>query len=268
MPRFKKLGLTFPKLKKIVAENDKQRYTLVLAASVDAPVADPAAGGDIVAGVADMVVKAPEAATVTVEDVPAPAPAEEIDDPAAYLIRANQGHSIAISSESLQLTPLSSESLPVAVHGTFYPFYEAILECGYLSRMSRTHIHLAAAETGVVSGMRADAEVLVFVDVKRAVEEGGLKFWTSTNGVVLTEGDAEGRLGLEYVERVVDRKSGLGVLWQGGREVQELPARLRGRKAPGGKGRGSGRGRGKGRGRGRGRGGADVVEDRVDAGDP
>lgn len=271
--------MTFDKLRQIVAENDKQRYTLVLAASTPEPI--PTSGdGEIVAGTAKLTVKeeataAPgEASTKTiVEGSSTPTAANEpvSNDPADYLIRANQGHSIVLSSESLQLTSILPDELPVAVHGTFYPAYEAILESGYLSRMSRNHIHLQAAETTVISGMRADAEVLVFVDVARAVEEGGLKFWRSANEVVLTEGDGEGRLDLEYVQRIVDRRNGLGVLWQGGEVVRELPAHLKGRKLPMGKrGRGGGRGGG-GRGEGRkyGRGGGGGVEERaIDAGDP
>lgn len=214
MPRFKKLDLTFSKLREIVTTQDKKRYTLVLASSVTEPIS-----------------ASTETPNAVIEETPPSSSIaeEESNEPSDYLIRAAQGHTIPISSESLQLTPLLPQDLPIAVHGTFYPSYEAIIASGYLSRMERNHIHLATAETGVVSGIRKNAEVLVFVDVQRAVDEGGVKFWMSTNGVVLTEGDAEGRLGLEYVNRIVDRKNGLGVLWQGGEVVTELPVKLRGR---------------------------------------
>lgn len=245
MPKYKRLDLTLPKLREIVANQDKQRYALVLASS--APESIPTSGnGEIVAG------------TTTVE-TPFSILEEESNEPSAYLIRANQGHSIPLSSESLQLTPLLPQDLPTAVHGTLYPSYEAILASGYLSRMTRNHIHFATAETGVVSGIRHNSEVLIFVDIQRAVEEGGLKFWMSANGVVLTEGDAQGRLGLEYVNRIVDTKNQLGVLWQGGQVVTELPARLRGRRIQLGK-----RGRAQIRGGRAGRGGGDIV---FDAGD-
>ncbi|RPB15392.1 hypothetical protein P167DRAFT_542953 [Morchella conica CCBAS932] len=192
MPKFKKLGLTFPRLQQIVKDNDKQRYTLVLASTVqpaDGPVIPAAAGGEAAAEIV---------AGLSITEAPSSAAATEAaaSDPSQYLIRANQGHSISLSSESLQLTPLDPATLSVAVHGTFYGAYEAIVASGHLSRMGRNHIHLAAAETGVISGMRADAEVLVFVDVVRAVEEGGLSFWMSANGVVLTEGDEKGCLDL------------------------------------------------------------------------
>lgn len=72
----------------------------------------------------------------------------------------------------------------------------------------------AIADNGFVvrSGMRATASVLVWVDVRRAMDEGGLEWWVSGNGVVLTEGDGEGMVGLEFVRRVVRRGTG-EVLW-------------------------------------------------------
>lgn len=54
----------------------------------------------------------------------------------------------------------------------------------------------------VISGMRATATVLIWVDLKRSLEAGALKWWRSANGVVLTEGDAKGKVGLEWVNRV------------------------------------------------------------------
>lgn len=267
MPRFQRLGLTLSKLREIVANHEKKRYALVLASSV--PESTPTSGDvGIVAGTASLTVgDSAETPAAVVEMTPSSI-SEESNEPADYLIRANQGHSIPLSSESLQLTPLLPQDLPIAVHGTFYPSYEAILASGYLSRMTRNHIHFATAESGVVSGIRHNAEVLMFVDIRRAVEEGGLKFWMSANGVVLTEGDAEGKLGLEYVTKIVDRKGQLGVLWQDGEVVTELPAGLRGRKIQVAK-RGRGQMRGRGRGRGRGGGVSSGGEERVfDAGDP
>ena len=67
-------------------------------------------------------------------------------------------------------------------------------------------------EEVVISGMRNAASILVWVDVKRAMEEGGLKWWRSGNGVVLTEGDEEGMVGVRFFRRVVRRGTG-EVVW-------------------------------------------------------
>ncbi|KAK0673816.1 putative tRNA 2'-phosphotransferase 1 [Cercophora samala] len=186
-------------------------------------------------------------------------------DPKDWLIRANQGHSIKLESEGL-LKPLaidpdvSKGELPIpetVVHGTFFAFWPLIKESGGLKRMGRNHVHFSTGlpdGEGVISGMRKDAELLVYVDVARAIGEGKMKFWMSENGVVLTEGDGEGVVGVEYFREVVGRDGGLvGVIWQDGRAVEggELPEGLKIRQ-PHGKGGGRG-GRG-GRGRGRGRG--------------
>lgn len=60
----------------------------------------------------------------------------------------------------------------------------------------------------VISGMRASADHLVWVDVKRSAADGGLKWWKSANGVVLTEGDENGVVGLKWVKRVELRGTG------------------------------------------------------------
>ncbi|KAI4138639.1 MAG: hypothetical protein LQ340_008050, partial [Diploschistes diacapsis] len=72
------------------------------------------------------------------------------------------------------------------------------------------------AQQPIVSGMRASASVLVWVDVKRSMAEGGLKWWRSANGVVLTEGDERGLVRLEFVTKAAERGGGGGVLWPAG----------------------------------------------------
>lgn len=92
--------------------------------------------------------------------------------------------------------------------------------------MGRGHVHFAEAVPGngnqVISGMRASASILVWVDVKRSAEEGGLKWWRSNNGVVLTEGDEKGVVKMEWVERVERRGKGTGEaqsIWKRGEET-------------------------------------------------
>lgn len=127
--------------------------------------------------------------------------------------------------------------------------------------MTRTHIHFSTGlpedPQGVVSGMRKDAEMLIYIDIRQSLEDGGV-WWISSNGVVLTEGDSSGILPTKYFSKVVGRKdSECPVLWEAGEKVADLPVALHGRKAPFGKGgipksnRGGGGGGGRGRGRGR-----------------
>ena len=81
----------------------------------------------------------------------------------------------------------------------------------------------AAAAAPVISGMRKSSTVLVFLDVAKAMEA-GIKFWVSDNGVILSEGNADGLVPLEYFKLVEDR-TGEGVLVQDGKVVKDAPAK-------------------------------------------
>ncbi|KXX76462.1 tRNA 2'-phosphotransferase 1 [Madurella mycetomatis] len=183
---------------------------------------------------------------------------ESSTEPSHWLIRANQGHSIKLDSEGL-LKPIAvpSEeggalpdgSVPVpetVIHGTYFAFWPAIVASGGLKPMGRNHVHcsigLPEDQAGVISGMRRDAEVLVYVDVAASIKD-GVKWWMSDNGVVLTEGDAEGMVSAKYFKEVVGRLQNVGVLWKDGEKVADLPQGLKIR-TPSGKNRGRG-GRGR-----------------------
>ncbi|XP_072350942.1 tRNA 2'-phosphotransferase 1 [Scyliorhinus torazame] len=123
-------------------------------------------------------------------------------------IRANQGHSIPV--EELELVPISQEAANVpdeAVHGTYLRLWPSIKGVG-LRRMSRTHIHLAVGlpeAGGVVSGMRGDCDVAVFIGIRKALND-GIPFYFSTNRVILTPGNQEGILPPKYFEKVLQLK--------------------------------------------------------------
>lgn len=72
--------------------------------------------------------------------------------------------------------------------------------------------------TPVISGMRATAQIMIWVDVKRSLA-GGLKWWKSANGVILTEGDANKFVKMEWVDRV-ERRGG-ELAWKAGEEIVE-----------------------------------------------
>ncbi|KAH0285937.1 phosphotransferase KptA/Tpt1, partial [Aureobasidium sp. EXF-3399] len=208
---------TLDEIKQIVAENDKQRFSLIHKSAAASAASIPA----------------DDAATSTASDIPSQV--SESDDPADYLIRANQGHSLEVASENL-LTPITEENLPsVVVHGTTHAAWPQIVATGGLKRMARTHVHFAsglpaafksedndAGAAPVISGMRNSSSVLVYVDIKKALEA-GVKFWKSENGVILSEGDENGVIGLQFFSRVEDRTGGQGVLVVNGKVSKEAP---------------------------------------------
>ncbi|CZS97860.1 related to tRNA 2`-phosphotransferase [Rhynchosporium graminicola] len=232
-PRLKSLQIIFDDIRTAVSDNAKQRFSMKPSPSLE--------------GTPDL----------------------NSENPSDWVIRANQGHSIAVDSASL-LVPITvaAGNVPdIVVHGTYFAFYQTIVESGGLKKMTRNHIHFSTGlpedKQGVISGMRKDAEILIYVDVKQSLED-GVEWWLSENGVVLTEGDHMGVLGTKYWKKVEGRKEDTGVLWEEGKMVKELPEGFRGRRAPVGKGpRGQGPiGGGKGgRGRGRGRGSGGVSEE-------
>ncbi|CAJ1344176.1 unnamed protein product, partial [Effrenium voratum] len=89
------------------------------------------------------------------------------------------------------------------VHGTFLRHWLKIRSEG-LRKMSRNHIHLCLGlpGSGVVSGMREDCNVAIFVNLAAAMEQ-GVKFMQSSNGVILTPGEGEGVLAPGYFASAV-----------------------------------------------------------------
>lgn len=181
-------------------------------------------------------------------------------DPSHFLIRATQGHSIKTVDAASFLEPLSladESKLPdTVVHGTFHSTWPVILQSGGLRCMGRNHIHFATGpsleavlvqdedavqakpangDAQVISGMRRDAQVLIYVDIRKALAA-GVPFWRSENGVILSEGipipqkeengEAAKFVSLDFFDVVAERKAGLGKLWERGQVLQELPEHL------------------------------------------
>jgi 2'-phosphotransferase len=106
--------------------------------------------------------------------------------------------------------------------------------------MGRNHVHFATGlptgfnrlvETSgeeqveepapVISGMRNSSTVLIYVDLKKAIDM-GLQFWFSANGVVLCDGGENGLVPVECFESVEDRGDGGTLLLKNGAVVGEL----------------------------------------------
>ncbi|KAF2477021.1 uncharacterized protein BDR25DRAFT_300116 [Lindgomyces ingoldianus] len=226
----KSLNITFPELRAMVAENDKQRFSMILASSLS------------------------DSSNITSSPVnrlesEAFDPTPKSDDPSDYIIRANQGHSISVETEGL-LTEVSEESGNVpelCVHGTDEPAWRLILKSGGLRCMGRNHIHfasglprgfksmdqgIAATVEGkdaphVISGMRKSSTILIYINIRAAMAH-GIKFFLSENGVVLTEGNEKGVLSYEFFEMVESRKKGGGVLMRDGVLPDDVEVDIRG----------------------------------------
>jgi len=126
-------------------------------------------------------------------------------------VRANQGHTIPGIDPDQLLTRLSRDAIPPdCIHGTTLKAWEAIQHMG-LCRMARNHVHFAQGlpgASGVISGMRASSEVLIHLDVAKAMDMGCL-FFLSQNGVLLSPGlGEEGIIPPECFSKVTAGRTG------------------------------------------------------------
>ncbi|KAL9070024.1 MAG: hypothetical protein Q9157_005959, partial [Trypethelium eluteriae] len=243
--------ITFTELRKVVAENDKQRFSLIPRSSLQNP---------------PTVIPSDDSATATASNTPSllldgDAGNETLstsDNPRDYLIRANQGHSIAVATEGLY-EPVTLDNAPaMCVHGTSHNNWSLILKSGGLKRMKRTHVHFASGlpqgmsmlpedyeadgqenensslmrpqDAPVISGMRASTAIVIYLDLPAALSA-GLQFFRSENGVLLCAGEAETDLiPCKFFSRVEERKWGIGILMKNGELVKDLRRPLKGPK--------------------------------------
>lgn len=120
-------------------------------------------------------------------------------------IRANQGHTIpGINPDLTEITDPSK--IPVCIHGTYDTCIEIISRNG-LCKMKRNHIHMNTKipEPGmVISGMRQSCNRIVWINVSKAMEL-GIKFFVSTNGVILSPGNDDGYIPPSCFDNITER---------------------------------------------------------------
>ncbi|KIW99659.1 uncharacterized protein Z518_11072 [Rhinocladiella mackenziei CBS 650.93] len=265
--RSMKPPVTFDEVIEVVEDNNKKRFALKYVAKDETP-------DDTATSTQPNAEARAETETETQHAISMFQSTKDDKNVEQYFIRATQGHSMkSIESENL-LTPITLDdpaSIPsTIVHGTFYGAWDRILQTGGLKRMTRNHVHFATGpaldealsesnsnnkksrldsllgKNKVISGMRSDAQILIYVDVRKALEEEkDMKWWRSENGVILTEGvpaveDDQKMVPIKYWIAAVEVKKGLGLLWQHEQGVvRELPEYLRNRAVPRGKNRGT-----------------------------
>lgn len=97
------------------------------------------------------------------------------------LIRANQGHSLAICLNLVEQVPPQ-----LLFHGTSKRAMQAIIMEG-LQKMQRHHVHLSTEySTAQDVGARHGSPIVIHIDAAKMHQEGH-KFYRSNNGVWLTD---------------------------------------------------------------------------------
>lgn len=97
------------------------------------------------------------------------------------MIRASQGHSVDVDLGYQPQKPPAE-----LFHGTATRFMESILQKGLIPG-SRHHVHLSSdTETAYKVGKRHGSPIVLRIDAKQ-MDEDGIKFYCSDNGVWLTD---------------------------------------------------------------------------------
>lgn len=127
-----------------------------------------------------------------------------------YKIRALQGHTVEVID--LDLLPVTLDDtchMPFAIHGTFWKAWEKIKNQGLKLQNNRTHLHFQPGTLGkgcepadLVKRFRNNCEVLVYIDLAKIIEA-GIRFYKSSNNVVLTKGDHQGRVPARFFLKAV-----------------------------------------------------------------
>merc|ERR1719437_142986 len=92
-----------------------------------------------------------------------------------------------------EITVKKAAEYMACIHGTYWKAWEDIKQKG-ISRLGRNHIHFSSgmlSKDGVVSGIRPNCEVLVYIDLKAVVRE-GIKFFRGDDGVLWSDGNKQG----------------------------------------------------------------------------
>ena len=127
------------------------------------------------------------------------------------MIRAVQGHSLKeVKTEDL-LEPIKNPfQYAEIVHGTYHEPMPFIMKGG-LNKMARNHVHLAIGtpgKTGVISGMRASCQVVIELNMTKAMHgPDKIPFFVSKNSVILSEGLPDGSIPPAYFRSVIDFKT-------------------------------------------------------------
>jgi len=115
---------------------------------------------------------------------------ERYDIKDGIYIRPNQGHTKDLKdiiddneiNKKITLEYLDEHGINTVIHGTKKKYLDMISYEG-LKPMDRIHVHLAL-DINSKSGIRKDNDVLIYLDIKAAIED-GYNFYLSQNDVIL-----------------------------------------------------------------------------------
>lgn len=153
-----------------------------------------------------------------------------------HFISALQGHSISTINQTFQMIELNKnndDDWPDFIcHGTFRDKLLLIKNSNGLSKMNRNHIHFSFTipdkfkkfieidhensnkdnyNHDAISGIRSNANVLLILNIGK-IRNSNLKFYKSLNDVILSPGNENGLINLNYIDKIIDLNNGF-ITW-------------------------------------------------------
>ena len=120
-----------------------------------------------------------------------------------YFIRANQGHSnyVGLNIDANLIYESITAPLGFCAHGTRNEYMKSILENG-LQRKNRKYIHFVSeiSKDKQISGFKNESNIIIVIDMKKCLEA-GIKFYKSSNGVILSDG-IDGTIDPSFFEKI------------------------------------------------------------------
>jgi 2'-phosphotransferase len=118
-----------------------------------------------------------------------------------YYLRCRDGHSIKdVIDDDLLYTKLNIKNIPtdlIVYHITYTSCIDNIISSEGLNKMKRNHIYMYKDIKNIKNGSRKIHDVIITVDIIKAMME-GIVFYISSSNVVVTKGDKFGYLSKEY----------------------------------------------------------------------
>jgi len=130
------------------------------------------------------------------------------DNMGAWKIKALQGHTVNVKNmDLLPVTLDDTMQMPFVIHGTFWKAWEKIKTSGLKLVQGKQYLHFQAGRLGsstkeLVQNFRHNCEVLVYIDLAKALQF-GINFWRSSNNVIITQGDNKNRISARFFLKAV-----------------------------------------------------------------
>lgn len=141
----------------------------------------------------------------------------QANDSKLFKMRAKEGHSIMLKSKVRELVPLDFDDtmkIPFAIHGTYWKAWEKIRDLGLKRQPGKAYLDFQSGKIDEVdnfeelvkkfsAGSKNNCEVLVYIDLAKAISNGIPFMKNITNGKVLSPGDNHMNIPPRYFVKAV-----------------------------------------------------------------